>query len=130
MSREHLFSPPQDVQALQEQEFLKKEASPIRELPLITSDLNASFNFDNFNRVNKTVDLLSFRNKMRELQRKPSVREISPESDKGESDEEWKSRNGGLNKRLSSIFDQDINTSEMENAKLIINMAQKYGRIK
>ena len=60
---------------------------------------------------------------MRELQRKPSVREISPESDKEESDEEWKSRNGGLNKRLSSIFDQDINTSEMENAKLIINMA-------
>ena len=60
---------------------------------------------------------------MRELQekssvREPSVREISPESD-----QEMPSRNGGITKRLSSIFDQDINTSEMENAKLVINMA-------
>jgi hypothetical protein len=102
---------------------LKKEASPIRELPLIKNDLNASLNFDNFNRVNKTVDLLSFRKQMRELQeestvKEPSVREISLESE-----QEMPSRNGGLTKRLSSIFDQDINTSELENAKLVINMA-------
>ena len=102
---------------------MKKEASPIRELPLIKNDLNASLNFDNFNRVNKTVDLLSFRKQMRELQeestvKEPSVREISLESE-----QEMPSRNGGLTKRLSSIFDQDINTSELENAKLVINMA-------
>lgn len=60
---------------------------------------------------------------MRELQeissvKEPSVREISPESD-----QEMSLRIGGFTKRLSSIFDQDINTSEIENAKLVINMA-------
>jgi hypothetical protein len=38
----------------------------MRDLPIIDSSVNTSFNFDNFRRMTKNVDLLSFRRKVRE----------------------------------------------------------------